>query len=141
MLSPPSIRAMPTPALLALLLGEEAASRLAGRSLIEVFALHAGRTLLNEVHAGYGPERTLEACKELMARALAETMRLGDCLSDPATVRSARECRDLWCRLGRFRLSGLFPAPCARAGPEQVLPHLRQVGELQRDLEVDRALG
>lgn len=87
MLSPPSIRAMSTPALLALLLGEEAATRLAGRSLIEVFALHAGRTLLNEVHAGYGPERTLEACKELMARALAETMRLGDCLTDPATIR------------------------------------------------------
>jgi hypothetical protein len=87
MLSPPPIRAMSTPALLALLLGEEAATRLAGRSLIEIFALHAGRTLLNEVHAGYGPERTLEACKELMARALAETMRLGDCLSDPATVR------------------------------------------------------
>lgn len=87
MLSPPSIRAMPTSALLALLLGEEAATRLAGRSLIEVFALHAGRTLLSEVHAGYGPERTLEACKELMARALAETMRLGDCLTDPATVR------------------------------------------------------
>ena len=87
MLSPPPIRAMPTPALLTLLLGEEAASRLAGRSLIDIFALHAGRTLLREVHAGYGPERTLEACKELMARALAETMRLGDCLSDPATIR------------------------------------------------------
>lgn len=87
MLSPPPIRTMSTSALLALLLGEEAAQRLAGRSLIEVFALHAGRTLLNEVHAGYGPERTLEACKELMARALAETMRLGDCLSDPASIR------------------------------------------------------
>ena len=87
MLSPPSIRAMPTPALLALLLGDEAATRLAGRSLIDIFALHAGRTLLNEVQAGYGPERTLEACKELMARALAETMRLGACLSDPATIR------------------------------------------------------
>ena len=61
MLSPPPIRAMSTPALLALLLGEEAATCLAGRSLIEVFALHAGRTLLNEAHAGYGPERTLEA--------------------------------------------------------------------------------
>ena len=87
MLSPSPIRAMPTPALLALLLGEEAAARLAGRSLIDIFALHAGRALLNEVHAGYGPERTLEACKELMARALAETMRLGDCLSDPTTIR------------------------------------------------------
>lgn len=39
MLSPPHIRAMATPALLALLLGEEAATCLAGRSLIEVFAL------------------------------------------------------------------------------------------------------
>lgn len=87
MLSPPPIRTMPTPALLALLLGEEAATHLTGRSLIEVFALHAGRPLLNEVHAGYGPERTLEACKELMVRALAETMRLGDCLTDPATIR------------------------------------------------------
>lgn len=87
MLSPPPIRAMPTPALLALLLGEEAATRLAGRSLIDLFALHADRTLLNEAHAGYGSKRTLEACKELMARALAETMRLGDCLTDPATIR------------------------------------------------------
>lgn len=87
MLSPPPIRAMTTPALLALILGEEAATHLAGRSLIDIFALHAGRTLLKEVHAGYSPERTLEACKELMARALAETMRLGDCLSDPATIR------------------------------------------------------
>lgn len=85
--SPPPIRAMPTPALLALLLGEEAALHLAGRSLIEVFALHAGRTLLNEATASYGLLRKLEACKELLARALAESMPLGDCLSDPATVR------------------------------------------------------
>lgn len=83
----PPIRAMPTPALLALLLGEEAASHLAGRSLIEVFALHAGRTILSDGKAGYGALRVLEASKELMARALAETMRLGDCLADPATVR------------------------------------------------------
>lgn len=83
----PPIRAMPTPALLTLLLGEEAASHLAGRSLIEVFTLHAGRTDLNESKAGYGALRVLEASKELMARALAETMRLGDCLADPATVR------------------------------------------------------
>lgn len=83
----PPIRAMPTPALLALLLGEEAASHLAGRSLIEIFALHAGHTILNDGKAGYGALRMLEASKELMARALAETMRLGDCLVDPATVR------------------------------------------------------
>lgn len=83
----PPIRAMPTPALLALLLGEEAASHLAGRSLIEVFALHAGRPILNDGKAGYGALRVLEASKELMARALGETMRLGDCLVDPATVR------------------------------------------------------
>ena len=83
----PPIRAMPNPALLTLLLGEEAASHLAGRSLVEVFALHAGRTDLNESQAGYGALRVLEASKELMARALAETMRLGDCLADPATVR------------------------------------------------------
>jgi len=83
----PPIRAMPTPALLTLLLGEEAASHLSGRSLIEVFALHAGRIDLNESKAGYGALRVLEASKELMARALAETMRLGDCLADPATVR------------------------------------------------------
>lgn len=83
----PPIRAMPTPALLTLLLGEEASSHLAGRSLIEVFALHAGRTDLNESKAGYGALRVLEASKELMARALTETMHAGDCLADPATVR------------------------------------------------------
>ena len=87
MLPLPPIRAMPSSALLALLLGEEAASPLAGRSLIDVFALHAGRTDLNESKASYGALHVLEASKELMARALAETMHLGDCLADPATVR------------------------------------------------------
>jgi hypothetical protein len=118
MLSPPPIRAMSTPALLALLLGEEAATRLAGRSLIEIFALHAGRTLLNEVHAGYGPERTLEACKELMARALAETMRLGDCLSDPATVRDYLKAR----QTGKFNLNRAMRRRVDRKlGPERGL--------------------
>lgn len=87
MRSPSPIRSMPTAELLALLLGEEAASKLTGLSLIEVFALDTGRPMIREGPADSGPRRTLEACKELMARALAETMRLGDCLSDPAAIR------------------------------------------------------
>lgn len=124
MLSPPPIRAMSTPALLALLLGEEAATRLSGRSLIEIFALHAGRTLLNEVHACYA----LEACKELMARALAETMRLGDCLSDLATVRDylrliaaglqhevfSRPCKSLEMQINRRFSQEIHPAKSLR---------------------------
>lgn len=93
----PPIRAMPTPALLALLLGEEAASQLTGRPLLEIFALDAGGNLLHEDLPGYGSLRILEASKELMARALAETMRTGDCLADPATVRDYL----------RLRLAGL----------------------------------
>jgi DNA repair protein RadC len=82
----PPIRAMPNFGLLTLLLGEDAATRFADRSLIEVFALHAG-CVLREGEAHDGPARIIEAAKELMVRALAESMRLGDCLAAPATVR------------------------------------------------------
>ncbi len=83
----PPIRAMPTTALLDLLLGEEAASRLANHSLIEIFALHTGINVLRECQAGYGTARIIDAAKELMSRALAESMKLGDCLADPVTVK------------------------------------------------------
>lgn len=83
----PPIRAMPNTALLGLLLGDEVAARLADRPLIEVFALNAGRNVLRETTASDGPARVIEAAKELMTRALAESMRVGDCLSDPATVK------------------------------------------------------
>lgn len=78
---------MPTTALLGLLLGDEAASRLAHYSLIEIFALHTGINALRECQTSYGTARIIGAAKELMSRALAESMQLGDCMADPVTVK------------------------------------------------------
>lgn len=83
---PTSIHALPTPALLSILLGNDAVHPLANRPLIETFALNAQFNTLRESELAYGPIRIIEAAKELLARALAETMQAGDCLSDPAKV-------------------------------------------------------
>lgn len=83
----PPIRAMPDADLLSLLLGADAASTLANRRLSDLFALHANGNHLREADAGYGPLRIVEAAKELMARAMAEPLRHGDCLAQPGTVK------------------------------------------------------
>lgn len=83
----PPIRAMPDADLLSLLLGADAASTLANRRLSDLFALHANSNHLRETDAGYGPLRVIDAAKELMARALAEPLRHGDCLAQPGTVK------------------------------------------------------
>jgi len=87
MLSLPPIRAMPNAALLGLLLGDEAATQLANRSLIEIFALHTGFNAMRECQTGYGAAHIIGAAKELMRRALSESMQQGDCLADPVTVK------------------------------------------------------
>ena len=97
MSAPPPVKGMPDRDLLALLLGEDAAARLMHHPLIEVFSLHAGLSALREGRAVYGPTRIIDAAKELMTRALAESMRQGDALSDPASVRDFL----------RLRLAGL----------------------------------
>jgi DNA repair protein RadC len=79
---------MPNAALLSLLLGEDAASRLSHCSLTEIFALRAGLNILCEENSSYGPNRVIEASKELMSRALTESMQQqGDCMADPANVK------------------------------------------------------
>lgn len=96
-MQPTSIHALPTPALLSILLGNDAADTLANRPLIETFALHAQFNTLRESEIAYGPIRIIEAAKELMARALAEAMQTGDCMADPTKVSDYL----------RLRLSGL----------------------------------
>lgn len=82
----PPIRVMPTAHLLALLLGEEAAL-LANRSLVDIFALRAGHVILG-LPTDDGPARLIYAAKELMSRALTESMQQqGDCMADPANVK------------------------------------------------------
>ena len=83
----PPIRAMPDADLLSLLLGADAALTLANRRISDLFALHANGNHLRETDAGYGHLRIIEAAKELMARALAEPLRHGDCLAQPGTVK------------------------------------------------------
>jgi DNA repair protein RadC len=82
-----AVRSLPTSTLLGLLLGDEVADTLAQRSLVDVFALRSGPPALRESTADYHAIQIIDAAKELMTRALAESTRLGDCLADPATVR------------------------------------------------------
>lgn len=97
MLSLPPIRAMPNRALLGLLLGEKAASRLGNSSLTDIFRLHAGSTYLQEDLTACAPSRVIDAVKELMVRALTEPMQRGDCLSTPRLIKDYL----------RLRLAGL----------------------------------
>lgn len=93
----PPVRTMPDRDLLELLLGKEAAGVLAERRLADIFGLRPGLDTLCETNAAYGPARLIDACKELMTRALTETLHAGDCLSAPGAVRDYL----------RLRLSGL----------------------------------
>ena len=82
-----AVRSLPTSTLLGLLLGDEVADTLTQRSLVDVFALRSGPPVLRESTTDYRAVQIIDAAKELMARALAESMRLGECLADPATVK------------------------------------------------------
>jgi len=78
---------MPDAELLRLLLGDNAPLSQSKRSLADLFGLHADAERLRDDPSGYGAERVIAAAKELMVRALAESMRLRDSLADPATVK------------------------------------------------------
>ncbi len=88
-----SIRSLPTSSLLGLLVGDVAAEALAGRSLAELFHLHARQTGVCETPAEYCAVRILGAARELLTRALAEAVELGDCLDSPQKVRDLLRLR------------------------------------------------
>lgn len=82
-----TMHGLPTSALLALLVGEQAAHQLAGRSLPQLFALYPEPSLLKETTVAPETERILKASKELLARALQESMQPRSLLDTPAAVR------------------------------------------------------
>ena len=88
-----SIRALPTSTLLGLLVGDVAAEALAGRSLAELFHLHARQSGVCETPADYRAVHILGAARELLTRALAEAVELGDCLDSPQKVRDLLRLR------------------------------------------------
>lgn len=88
-----SIRSLPTVSLLGLLVGDVAAEALAGRSLAELFHLHARQTGVCEPSADYQAVCILGAARELLTRALAEAVELGDCLDSPQKVRDLLRLR------------------------------------------------
>lgn len=88
-----SIRTLPTASLLGLLVGDVAAEALAGRPLAELFHLHARQSGVCETPADYRAVRILGAARELLTRALAEAVELGDCLDSPQKVRDLLRLR------------------------------------------------
>ena len=93
MLNPTAVQHLPDADLLRLVLGDKAAATITDVPLTDIFRLRAGRLSLQEDPATYGPLRTLEAAKELMARALTGALTTRDCLTDPATVRDLLRMR------------------------------------------------
>ena len=88
-----TVRSLPTSALLGLLVGDVAAETLAGRPLADLFHLHARQPKVCETEADYRAVRILGAAKELLTRALAETVQSGDCLDSPEKVRDLLRLR------------------------------------------------
>ena len=83
----PPIRGMPTNDLLAILLGDEPAKAFTDRSLANVFALHAGNDVARHDKSHCSSTRILEASKELLTRAIAESLQSGDSMSQPNAVK------------------------------------------------------
>ena len=83
----PHTRTVPDVDLLRLMLGDTAATTFTDRPLADVFGLRVGANCFAESDAAYGSVRVIEAAKELIARALAETLQARDCFSAPDTVR------------------------------------------------------
>lgn len=88
-----TVRSLPTSALLGLLVGDVAAETLAGRPLADLFRLHARQPKVCETEVDYRAVRILGAAKELLTRALAETVQSGDCLDSPEKVRDLLRLR------------------------------------------------
>lgn len=88
-----SIRSLPTSTLLGLVIGDVAAEAFAGRPLVELFHLHARRPAVCETEADYRAVRILDAARELLTRALSESVRLGEALDSPEKVRDLLRLR------------------------------------------------
>lgn len=88
-----SIRSLPTSTLLGLLVGETAAEPLSRRPLADLFQLHARPLHVHETPADYRCVRILGAAKELLTRALAESVQVGDSLDSPQKVRDLLRLR------------------------------------------------
>lgn len=79
--------------LLALLLGDAAASDLADRPLAELFSLTAQAHVAREAQAVDGHLARLEVAKELMCRALTESAQQTDMLDSPDRIRDLLRLR------------------------------------------------
>lgn len=88
-----SIRSLPTSTLLGVLVGDVAAKVLCERPLVELFQLHARPTRVREAPADYRVAHVLGAARELLTRALAGAVQLGDCLDSPQKVRDLLRLR------------------------------------------------
>lgn len=82
-----TMHGLPTAALLALLVGEQAAHQLAGRPLPQLFSLYPEPPFLKEPTVDLETELILKASKELLARALRESMKSRSLLDTPTAVR------------------------------------------------------
>ena len=88
-----AIRSLPTSTLLGLVIGDVAAESMSGRPLVELFHLHARRPQVCETEADYRAVRILDAARELLTRALSESVQLGDPLDSPQKVRDLLRLR------------------------------------------------
>lgn len=79
--------------LLALLLGDDVAHRLADRSLVDLFALSSYTPSVNEALPDDASTARLAVAKELMCRALTEGLRQRDVLDSPDRIRELLRLR------------------------------------------------
>ncbi len=79
--------------LLALLLGDDVAPRLADRSLADLFGLSSYAPSVNEVSPDDASTARLAVAKELMCRALTEGLRQRDVLDSPDRIRELLRLR------------------------------------------------
>lgn len=88
-----AIRSLPTSTLLGLVIGDVAAEAMSRRPLVELFHLHARRPQVCESEADYRAVRILDAARELLTRALSESVQLSDPLDSPQKVRDLLRLR------------------------------------------------
>jgi DNA repair protein RadC len=79
--------------LLALLLGDDVAHRLADRSLVDLFGLSSYPPSVSEALPDDASTARLAVAKELMCRALAESLRQCDVLDSPDRIRELLRLR------------------------------------------------
>lgn len=93
LLDPDRLRHQPTPDLLALLLGDAPANDLAARPLAELFDLHPSPSVCREPLPPSPAFLPILAAKELLARALAESLQQNEHLDTPEKVRDLLRLR------------------------------------------------